>query len=526
MRRAHKKYLKADRDQYLLIPPDVRDWVHKGHFARFLIDIMEKVNLDRFYEYYELRGEEEKGPQGRPPYDPRMMLTLIFYCMHKRHATSRKMEELVQSDLGARLIVGGEHLPDHSIFAAFRKRHREHMEQAFAHTIMLCHAAGLVDLKHVATDSTVVEANASTWQTVEKQRLNEELESSRKLAHQLLSEAEAAESAEEADAFKRKSRKTENRAERIQATIDYLANHIEPDNENAGADTDAETPESGSEEPTPSAAERDAELAQAAGALRTARLQAGLLQRELAELVGVPYRQISNLENGRRPSAEVARRLIDCLKVEFAWPERVPRVRASADTKAKRSSRKVSITDPGAYFIKRPRKGFKLGYLGQLAVCSNTQIVVAAGLAPTNSDQPFLPRFANDIERRFGTLPNVMSADSGYWDKGGVEIAALQDRNVTVLCPPSGARGLPITCESTPSNTTKMRLLLRTPDGKAAYARRAGTVEPVNARVKAAMPQPRFFTRGLHNVAGEWLQWVSLHNLLKLFSQAAKVGAM
>ena len=122
--------------------------------------------LRAFYDAYEVKEDTSKGAAGRPPFDPKMMLLLMFYCMFKRQFSSRAMEAFVQTDLGARLIVGGTILPDHSTFFNFRKRHQENLKEAFVEVLMLCVAAGKVDLKHVSADGTKFEANASRHSSV------------------------------------------------------------------------------------------------------------------------------------------------------------------------------------------------------------------------------------------------------------------------------------------------------------------------------------------------------------------------
>ena len=51
-------------------------------------------------------------------------------------------------------------VPDHSVIARFRKRHRGDLATLFVEILKLCHAAGLVRLGVVALDGTKVKASA------------------------------------------------------------------------------------------------------------------------------------------------------------------------------------------------------------------------------------------------------------------------------------------------------------------------------------------------------------------------------
>jgi len=63
----------------------------------------------------------------------------------------------------------------------------------------------------------------------------------------------------------------------------------------------------------------------------------------------------------------------------------------------------------------------------------------------------------------------------------------------------------------------EMRWRLRTKRGRALYARRKSTVEPVFGQIKDARGIRAFLLRGLEKVRGEWALITATHNLLKLW---------
>jgi transposase len=64
-------FLRGDRDQPFLLPPDLRDWLPEGHLAWFVRDVVDQLDLAPFLRAYRADGH------GHPAYDPK---TLWGYC--------------------------------------------------------------------------------------------------------------------------------------------------------------------------------------------------------------------------------------------------------------------------------------------------------------------------------------------------------------------------------------------------------------------------------------------------------------
>ena len=62
-----QNFLPFDRDQVLLLPPNIWDWLPEDHFARFLLDSVKALDLVAFYGAYRADGH------GRAAYEPSMM---------------------------------------------------------------------------------------------------------------------------------------------------------------------------------------------------------------------------------------------------------------------------------------------------------------------------------------------------------------------------------------------------------------------------------------------------------------------
>lgn len=152
-----QNFIGCDRDQVLLLPPDLREWLPAGHLARFVIEAVEQLDLGGIYGYYRQDG------RGRPAHDPGMMVVLLLYAYASGVTSSRAIERRCVEDVAFRVITCNEQ-PDHSTVARFLVRHREQVEGLFLQVLALCRRSGMVRVGTVAVDSTKLAGNASLGQ--------------------------------------------------------------------------------------------------------------------------------------------------------------------------------------------------------------------------------------------------------------------------------------------------------------------------------------------------------------------------
>ncbi|MBV8954574.1 MAG: transposase [Solirubrobacterales bacterium] len=162
-----QNFLACDRDQVMLLPPDLRDWLPAGHLARFVIETVEQLDLEPIYGYYRADG------RGRPAHDPAMMVALLLYCYAVGVRSSRAIERRCVEDVACRVITANRQ-PDHATIARFRVRHEAALSALFFALLALCRQAGMVKVGTVAVDSTKLAANASADQNRTLAGLEEE----------------------------------------------------------------------------------------------------------------------------------------------------------------------------------------------------------------------------------------------------------------------------------------------------------------------------------------------------------------
>jgi transposase len=178
-----QRFVSGSRDQALLLPPDMREWLPADHLVWAVCEAVECLDFSRFESAY--RGDG----QGRPAYEPRLIATLLLYAYAVGERSSRAIERRCREDVAFRVAACGLQ-PDHVTIARFRRRHAEALIGLFVGVLGLCAEAGLVQIGLVAIDGTAIRANANPDRLIDPAELAAE-------ARRLLGEAEAADAAED-----------------------------------------------------------------------------------------------------------------------------------------------------------------------------------------------------------------------------------------------------------------------------------------------------------------------------------------
>lgn len=174
------KFLTCDRDTLYLLPPSMHDWLPSNHLARFVVDIIEKLDVKAFEDKYK--------DLGRKGYPVRVMLGIIFYGYITGVYSSRKVEEATHDSIAFRYIAAN-HFPDHSAIAIFRKNFLEEIKAIFLQILVIASEMGMLKLGRVSVDGTKIKANASkhkalSWEYAQKleKQLKEEINKLTELA--------------------------------------------------------------------------------------------------------------------------------------------------------------------------------------------------------------------------------------------------------------------------------------------------------------------------------------------------------
>ena len=174
-----------DRATPFLLPPSVEDWLPKDHLARFVVDIVDQLDLSALSRQY--RGT------GSAAYHPTVMLGLLIYGYATGVFSSRRIEAATHDSIAFRYIAANEQ-PDHDSLCTLRKRFLKEIEALFVKVLVIARQMKLLKLGTIALDGTKVHANASRHSALSyghAQKIEAQLEAEVK---EMLARAEAADS--------------------------------------------------------------------------------------------------------------------------------------------------------------------------------------------------------------------------------------------------------------------------------------------------------------------------------------------
>jgi transposase len=207
-----QNFLFPQRDQPLLLPVDMREWLPEDDLVFVVLDAVATLDLGAFYARYRADGH------GRAASGPEMMVALLLYGYCQGERSSRVIEKRCVRDVAYRVITGGLR-PDHATIARFRARHEKPLGGLFSQVLRLLAAEGMVALGTLSLDGTKLAGNAS-------QKANKTLPQIEKLLAEA-AQVDAAEDAQQGDnpepVTPRALARRADRRERLAAAADRLA---------------------------------------------------------------------------------------------------------------------------------------------------------------------------------------------------------------------------------------------------------------------------------------------------------------
>lgn len=446
------KFQTINRETAYLLPPSLQDWLPEKHMARFVVDIVEQLDLRELESRY--------GGGGKQPYHPALLLALLFYGYATGVFSSRKLERATYDSVAFRFITGDAH-PDHDTIATFRKRFLKELEGLFVQMLVLAKVMGLFNMGHVSLDGTKVKANASKHKAMSWGYANKLEEQLRHEVQELLRRAEQADAEDEPEM---------DIPDELARREDRLA-----------AITRAKA------EIERRAAERfEAEQAEHEEQLKK--------RQEKEEKTGKKAR-------GRAPKP----------------PQAGPREKDQ-----------VNFTDEESR-IMPSSEGFVQAYNAQAAVDIDSHLIVENHLTQQPNDKQEIKPALKRLNEEEGSLgkPDGLLADAGYFSEANVKRCEADE--VTPYISDSRERHnlpwdeqfqSPPPCPEDADAVTVMQHRLRTPEGKAMYAKRKSTVETVFGIIKEVMGFRRFHLRGLNAAQGEWNLVCMAWNMKRMYALA------
>jgi len=389
--------------------------------------------------------ERAYAGRGSDAYHPSMLLGLLIYGYATGVFASRAIERATYDSVAFRYVAANTH-PDHDSINTFRKRFLNQIGPLFVQVLLIAREMGVLKLGHIALDGTKVHANASKHSALSWGHANAIEAQLRAEVAELLRLGAQADQAEIPDGMSI-PKELELREKRLQAIAE--------------------------------AKQRIAERAGQREAIEQAEYEAKCQAREAKRQAGKPPR----------------------------GPNPQPPAQGPKDTD------QVNLTDPDSRIMKATGKGFEQAYNAQAAVDMDTMLVVGQHLTQAPNDKQQIEPMIEQLQGLPETLGEIdaLAADTGY--ASAHNVALCEAAGITPYIATGKELHHPALrarfSEPTPLGpeadaVTRMQHRLATEAGKAVYARRKSTVEPVFGIMKHVMGFRQFMLRGLEKVQGEW----------------------
>ena len=439
------------RDMNYLFPPSMSDWLPERHLARFVVEIVEQLDLKPMERAY--------GTSGSAPFHPALLLSILVYGYATGVFSSRKLENATYDSVAFRFVAADEH-PDHDTLNTFRKRFLKEIEGLLVQILLIARTMGELNLGNIALDGSKFKAHASKHSAMSYahiKKLEEQLEEEVK---KLMELAEAADNEKIPDGMNL-SDEIARREDRIKAI--------------AGAKAKIE-----------------------------ARAKERFEQEQADYQAKMDKREAKATDSGKKPRGKPP----------------APPVEGAQDKD------QINFTDEESRVMKVSDGGFDQCYNSQIAVDMESMLIVVTNTVQACNDkqqvEPILEKL-DALPVDLGKTEHLV-ADTGYFSGNNVDICG--DRGITPLIAvkreghhsdPMARFSEPPPLKEDATEVEKMRHLLQTVAGRAIYAKRKCTVEPVFGIIKSILGFRQFSLRGLEKAKGEFNLVAMAWNLKRLF---------
>jgi len=184
-------FLPYEPNETFLLPPSPSEWLPENHLVYFVGDIIDRLDLQKFYARYEGDGRRNQ------PYDPAMLVKVLVYGYATGVFSSRKLARKLYEDVAFR-VLGAGNFPSHRTICEFRVKHLVELKELFVAVARLAQELGLVKLGTVALDGTKVKAHASKHKAMSYGRMKEQEQKLKQEIEALLERARVTDAQEDA----------------------------------------------------------------------------------------------------------------------------------------------------------------------------------------------------------------------------------------------------------------------------------------------------------------------------------------
>lgn len=427
-----------DRHTGYLLPPSLDEWLPQDHLARFIVEVVDGLDLGAMERAY--------GGRGSAAYHPSLLLSLLLYGYATGVFSSRRIERATYDSVAFRFIAAGAH-PDHDTLANFRRRFLGELAELFVQVLEVAQEMKLLKLGTISLDGTKIHANASRHSALSHGHIEKLEEQLRGEVQELLALAEQADQTALPDGLS-----LPEEIQRREARLEAMAQ---------------------------------------AKAKIEARAQARHEREQVQYQAKLAAREAKQNKTGKKPGGR---------------PPKPPEAGPKAQDQ-------INLTDEESRIMPVPGGGFEQAYNAQAGVDTDSLLVVAPAVTQACNDKEQIEPMLSRLEALPESLgkADILLADTGYFSAANVKACEKAGLDPLIAVKREDHHSSPLERFSEPAPLAeqatpvqRMAHKLKTQAGRAAYALRKQTVEPVFGIIKSVFGFRQFSLRGLAGVRGEW----------------------
>ena len=445
------RFKPIKRDMNYLFPPSMNDWLPEHHLARFIVEIVEQLDVKAMERVY--------GTSGSAPFHPTLLLSILVYGYATGVFSSRKLEHTTYDSIAFRFVAADEH-PDPDTLNTFRKRFLKDIEALMVQVLMIARTMGVFKLGNIALDGSKLKAHASKHRALSYghiKKLEAQLQGE---VTKLMELAEVADNEKIPDGMNLPEEITrrEDRLKAIAVARIQIEDHAKVRFEHEQADYQAK----------------------------------------------LDKREAKSKQSGKPPRGPVP----------------LPPVEGT------RNKDQINLTDEESRIMKVSGGGYEPCYNGQIAVDMDSLLIVKTGTVQACNDKQQIEPMLKQLKALPVELgqPVHLVADTGYCSEANVKACGAYSMTPLIAVSREAHHPDPLArCTEPPplkedaTEVETMRHVLLTMAGRALYAKRKCTVEPVIGIIKAILGFRQFSLRGLEHVKGELNLVAMAWNLKRMF---------
>lgn len=503
------RYQRYDYAQTMLVAVSLEEQLQVGtleHTIHYVVE--QRLELDGFDQ------ERTNDETGRPGYDPRVLLKVVLLGYARGMLSSRKLERACRDNIVFMALTCGQR-PDHSTIAAFVSgMGEERISSLFSQVLLVCEEEGLLGGTHFAIDGYKLSSNAAKEWSGTHADLRKKQEKLRDIVRQSIREhrqndrtprAEASGSAARLKRLEQKAARIERFLQENQPREGRLGKEVQSnvtDNESAKMKSSHGIIQGYNANAMVDAKHQVVVHAQAFGEGDDGAVAEPMLAgaRQHLQAAGLGARALERAEvsadtgyfSNRNLEAFAAAK-VDAYVPDPKFRQRDPRFADARRHRRPTDRHKQQYQSTRRWF---GPQDFKYEPATQRLICPAGKRLYGTGREVTNAQGYLVSHYkaAKDACLHCALRERCLRhPESG------------QPRQVRVF------HG-----RVTETLTSRMRDKIDTPEGRAIYSRRLGTVEPVFANIGAQKGMNRSTLRGTLKVNTQWKLYCLVHNLEKI----------